>query len=91
MGNMEHDELWPVWAIGCTDGELELGAQLPTRDGRRCGNARIIEITKGRGLLAGKDIYVVLTDAGTRLHLTEAEVRELFHAPEWVSAVGQAI
>ena len=29
----------PEWAIDRAKGKLVLGAQLPTRDGRKCGNA----------------------------------------------------
>ena len=49
----------PHWATKlCTDGKLCVGAQLPTRDGRKIGNAYIIEDMGG--------VYNILTDAGTK-------------------------
>jgi hypothetical protein len=72
----------PEWAIGRTEGRYVLGAQLPTRDGRRCGNAHIIDIAGDN-----RSPFLCLTDAGTELRLTASEVRELFHDPKWVSYV----
>lgn len=34
----------PEWAIGKAGGLYLIGAQLPTRDGRRMGNAHIIDV-----------------------------------------------
>lgn len=76
--------LMPAWATGHTKGGLVLGAHLPTRDGRRIGNAHIINIGPGpRGTT--KLLFTVLTDAGKRIKLNQREVFELFHSPQWVS------
>lgn len=66
----------PSWAIGPAEGYTCLGASLPTRDGRRCGNA-VVCADNGDGT------YKVVTDAGNILKLTAAELEELFHKPEW--------
>ena len=76
----------PDWAIGKCNGAYVLGAQLPTRDGRRCGNAHIIHIEPAswdKSVL----LHTVLTDAGTTMKLTRNELEGLFHSPEWVSSV----
>jgi len=77
----------PEWAVGRAKGELVLGAQLPTRDGRRCGNAHIVDRYTTMLLDKAQFIWVVLTDAGTTMRLTDGEVAELFHPPVWVSDV----
>lgn len=75
-------ELIPGWAIRRATG-LERGAQLPTRDGRRMGNAHIIDIEhKDNGAL-----YTILTDAGNRARMSLTELAECFHSPTWVSDV----
>lgn len=50
--------------------------QLCTRDGRRTGNAVIVSVT-------GRTAFVV-TDMGNSMMLTEGELKELFHEPEYV-------
>lgn len=79
----------PDWAIGTTDGELVLGAQLPTKDGRRCGNAHIIGLKIPPELVTESNLqqYHVLTDAGNTMKLAADEVDELFHPPKFVSDV----
>lgn len=88
------DEKWwhlmppPEWAQGVAEG-LEVGAQLPTKDGRRCGNAHIVHESIGvhPGGHATLHQFRVLTDAGTELTLTPDEIEELFHPPTYVSDV----
>lgn len=80
------NDMLPPWAIGLAHGELAIGAQLPTRDGRRCGNAHIIEAVEGY-LGMNKLIYIVLTDAGTRMRLSADEIGEFFHPPRYISSV----
>lgn len=71
----------PNWATGTTSGEIALGAQLCTRDGRRIGNAVVIAWPIDRhGLFFAE----VLTDAGTTLALTVDEVNELYWPPKWL-------
>lgn len=87
MHSANHDML-PDWATSATHGELVLGAQLPTKDGRKVGNAHIVDIRPGC-LGTGKEYYTVLTDAGSRIHLTRVEIGELFYPPTWVSDVAE--
>lgn len=77
------DDRIPDWAIKASS-ELQLGSQLCTRDGRIVGNAHIIEWCP-----PGIPYHRVLTDAGTKLNLTEREIGELFYPPRWVSDVNE--
>jgi len=74
----------PEWAIGRADGNYtQVGTQLPTRDGRKIGNAVVLDDNiKTAGFSA--PLYLIETDAGTRIRFTEEELREYFHPPEWV-------
>lgn len=85
-----NEEWVPGWATGTTNGELVLGAQLSTRDGRRTGNAHIIGISPGRRGTVGF-IYTVLTDAGNEMILLSSEIAEMFHPPHYVSDVAEVI
>lgn len=78
----------PEWAIATTSGDLVPGAQLPTRDGRRCGNAHIIEVTTSK-FVDNEPLYIVMTDAGSIMRLNSVEVAELFYPPKWVSDVDE--
>ncbi len=81
------EDYLPKWAICRAHGTLMLGAQLPTKDGRRMGNAHIIGEVE-------KDVhhyFVVLTDAGSQLIMTEREIAECFYPPEWVSDVSEVL
>lgn len=80
---IDFEELLPEWAIGFAEGKLQLGAGLPTKDGRRTGNAHIIKITEHRG----EPLYECLTDAGNIMHLVFSEVKELFYPPKYISSV----
>lgn len=78
----------PPWAIGrARPGQYDqLGAQLPTRDGRRIGNAVVIAVgVESHGISTTE----IETDAGTRKRLTVGELRELFHEPEWIMDAAQ--
>ena len=83
---MNNDELaWkyavPDWAESADDtGTLVVGRQLCTRDGRRTGNAHIIEIDSNV-----PSPFRVLTDAGTYMRLMEGEVQELFYIGLYIS------
>lgn len=62
----------PDWATGLNQqGELKYMTQLQTRDGREIGNARIQEVQPVS--------FLVKTDLGTTLVLSESEIRELFY------------
>jgi len=76
--------LMPHWAVGTTTG-ICVGAQLPTKDGRRTGNA----VVTGRKLTlsSGVRTWAVLTDAGNSLVLCDEEIKRLFYDPKWVMNV----
>jgi hypothetical protein len=59
---------------------------MPTRDGRRCGNAHIIGIHRVTNSMKG---YVLLTDAGNVLEFLEQEIHEYFYPPTWVADVDE--
>jgi hypothetical protein len=79
---MDDIELLPEWASqAITDGSYRhIRAALPTRDGRRTGNATVAGFIHKHG----HDLIVVITDAGNILRLTDNEIRELFYPPQWV-------
>ena len=74
----------PEWAKAKAEGDYTLpNAALPTRDGRRTGNA----VTIGLSDRQWKDCdttYMVITDAGNILRVTENEMKFYFHPPEYV-------
>ena len=74
----------PSWAIGLAEG-VEVGAQLPTKDGRRVGNSHVVGYShvSYRGITEW--VWHIVTDAGNTMKLTHAEVEELFHPPTYVS------
>lgn len=72
----QHHGPRPSWARGLADGYMCLGAALPTRDGRRTGNATLVSVNPD-------GTAKVLTDAGNRMVLTHRELEELFHEPVW--------
>jgi len=79
----EHTEPMPDWATGEAASPMQVGAQLRTRDGRRIGNA----VTVGTRDIHGKTFAAVVTDAGTWLNLTELELDQLFHPPQWLMRI----
>lgn len=79
----------PKWAIKRAAG-LEVGAQLPTRDGRKTGNAHIINITPAPRGRMGLN-YHILTDAGNTLMMSEAEIHVQYYEPEWIGDVNDII
>lgn len=81
---MDDVRLWPKWAVGLATQRMELGALLPTKDGRRCGNATVIKLEDHPSLGA---VATVRTDAGSEFVVTDREIRELFHDPQWIKQV----
>lgn len=73
----------PAWADKFLDGEIELYAQLATRDGRRFGNGIVIEEHEETYNDVTHRIFVILTDFGNRIALSEAQVERLFFYPEF--------
>lgn len=83
----DFEEPLPHWATRRAHGELCVGAQLCTRDGRKTGNAVIVDVTQGSLTDPPRPIYVVITDSGTRLILLGSEVEWLYYPPEYVMDV----
>lgn len=82
-----NEALQPEWAIGTTQSWTVVGAQLRTRDGRRTGNAVVVNFPVYQHDL---ELAEVVTDAGTQMFLTEREMEEFFYQPEWCMAVDTA-
>lgn len=84
----EDNSIAPYWAIRQAKGDLEVGLQLCTKDGRKIGNAHIIGVlTRNKGCL-----WTILTDAGNVVsRLTEEEIRSLFYTGCWVSSVEEVV
>jgi hypothetical protein len=70
-------EFWPNWATGMA-GNICIGAQLCTRDGRRTGNAVVTRLMD-----SNSGTWQVLTDAGNTIFLNEKEIKESFYPPRW--------
>lgn len=85
------NELLPPWAIAQANGELQIGAQLATRDGRRTGNAHIIDKSSLDCLGTTLHFWIVLTDAGNVMELADGEINEMFYPPKYVSDVGRVL
>ena len=89
--NYDPDGPLPPWAAGKASGYTDAGAVLPTRDGRKIGNATLLHqrVEPCATVIGFRpiDSYVVVTDAGNFVRLTLAELRELFHEPEWVKRI----
>lgn len=67
----------PKWAAKRSDGDyMEPGAQLATRDGRRCGNAYVDAVCNRFGPLA-----TVVTDMGNVFHMSLSELEAAFYPP----------
>jgi hypothetical protein len=88
MNAVVHD-LLPEWAFKRAAG-LEIGAQLPTRDGRRTSNAHIVDIRPAPRGRIGME-YLILTDAGSKFIMSEAEVHAQYYEPEWVADITEII
>lgn len=75
----------PQWAVAhITDGSyLHVRAALPTRDGRRCGNA-VVTVIYPMPVHHLDPVVEVITDAGHRMVLTKNELEELFYPPRWI-------
>lgn len=73
--------------------ELIPGAQLCTRDGRKTGNAHIIDIEHRdypgqAGLIT---VYRCITDAGSIFAFTEQEIETGFYVGDWISDVADVL
>lgn len=74
----------PEWASRVIiNGTVEIGAQLCTRDGRRCGNGAVLSKAPA-SWNHNVPLYTVVTDMGSVLRLTLSELSELFYPPKFV-------
>lgn len=81
----------PIWAIARNWGySLVPGANLPTRDGRNCGNAHILSI-EASSLPNGQKVFNLLSDAGNHMRFTESEIHSQFYIGDWISDVNSVI
>ena len=73
----------PCWAVGASNGNfMEIGAVLPTRDGRRHGSSVVFSIAISEfteGVIAK-----VVTDSGNTMTMTRNELEASFYPPEFI-------
>lgn len=84
----------PEWASSRNwDYSLVPGAQLCTKDGRRTGNAHIIDIEERDypGQAGFITVYRCLTDAGSVFCFTKEEIEGGFYVGDWISEVGEIL
>lgn len=82
--NYLYEDPLPDWAEAKANGNYRhIHCALPTRDGRRTGNAVNAGTYKNATDQHGT-IYNVITDAGNIIHCSENEMEELFYPPEFV-------
>lgn len=75
----------PEWAESYNEHrEIKERAQLCTKDGRRCGNARVIRLVTKEQCGMSNDYWLIRTDVGTTMHLLAAEVNEMFHIGHYI-------
>lgn len=76
----------PDWATERNHGrELVAGAQLFTKNGRRCGNGWIVETGYIAAGPVAVPVFKILTDAGSFMQLTEKELEDAFEVGDWIS------
>lgn len=80
----------PDWAESYNEGrKLVLRAQLCTKDGRRMGNARIIDCTDKLGVDPGRTYYRIKTDIGSVFWYTAEEVHEAYWVGNYIMKEGE--
>lgn len=80
----------PDWAESLnTQRQLVLRAQLCTKDGRRVGNARIIDITDQLVADPGTTYYRIRTDVGHEFWYTSGEVHEAYWVGDYIMKEGE--
>lgn len=77
----------PEWAIGRNwSYDLQPGAQLCTKDGRRTGNAHVLRQYIKNVDLTETMLYDCITDAGSYIKsMSESELTGAFYIGEWIS------
>lgn len=79
MTQQIYEEPLPEWAEQKSMGKyMQVRAQLLTRDGRKCGNAVVVEVLKG------EEFARVLTDSGNVMTLNLQEMVSLFYEPKYI-------
>ena len=73
----------PEWAIALSNGEIQLGVQLCTKDGRKVGNGFLIDIHDDEPF----SLYIVLTDMGNTMRLTLGELQDYYHVGTYVCSL----
>lgn len=73
----------PSWADKYLGGEIELYAQLCTRDGRRFGNGIVIGVEEETFDDVTFNCYTILTDFGNQIVLSAEQVQRGYHLPEF--------
>lgn len=84
----------PPHAVSRTNGELKVGAELHTKDGRVIGNAVAINKymrTEYEPIEFSQEVWVVMTDIGQTMEMTEKVLLEKFWVGEYVLKVTDAI
>jgi len=88
------EEPLPEWATRKATGELEVGLQLCTKDGRRMGNGVIIDaytVTRYTPLEETYEIWKIMTDMGNVVNMMKEEVDEAFYLGDYVMDVIEAV
>jgi hypothetical protein len=75
---------WPYWATGLADPQqnyMQIGAQLATRDGRRCTNAVVADVDEFKSPYL---LIKIITDVGNIFDLTLDEVEDRYYPPAYI-------
>ena len=79
--NDNNEEPFPPWASDYAHGDyMQIGAILPTRDGRIIGNAYVYRIEFENN----RQVAYIKTDAESNAIMTREELTDLFHPPVWI-------
>jgi hypothetical protein len=80
--NVERLEPPPKWALESSFGFMDVGSALATKDGRKIGNACVMQVREADQAISLSTVQV-LTDAGNFQTFVIEELDQLFHKPEW--------
>lgn len=72
-------ELLPHWVYAKADGVFQRNAALPTKDGRKIGNAFLARFEPGHQ--EDDEYALVVSDAGNITRMTNRELETHFHPP----------
>lgn len=95
LSDIEFERLYkeamkPYWAERLVkedeNGYHIVGAVLPTKDGRRHGNATIISVVND--IKNFVRIITVMTDAGNLIRMTDEEIERGFYPPKYIRKQG---